>query len=79
MNKFDKMEIIVIYSVTCQLLVVFLAVFDQFSGRFSKGYNRGIQYSIQDNFVKLFNMLLQLLSEFKFWYDNCIGAWCTYD
>ena len=28
-----------IYSVTCHLLVVFLAVFDQFSGKFSKKDN----------------------------------------
>ena len=30
---------LVIYSVTCQLLVVFPAVFDQFFGRFSKEDN----------------------------------------
>ena len=33
----------VVYSVTCQLLVVLPAVFDQFSGRFSKEDNCGIQ------------------------------------
>ena len=35
---FVKMEM-TLYSVTCQLLVEFSAVFDQFSGRFSKEDN----------------------------------------
>ena len=39
-----------IYSVTCQLLVVFLAVFDQFSGRFSKKDNCGIQDFLNSDF-----------------------------
>ena len=39
-----------IYSVTCQLLVVFLAVFDQFSGRFSKEDNCEIQDFLNSDF-----------------------------
>ena len=39
MIDLKKHTILAIYSVTCQLLVVFPTVFDQFSGQFSKGDN----------------------------------------